>query len=172
MNAIAGVRRLQVLPSILVAGAAAFAVLAASCAPKPQAAGTADTAALATALTQRDADWSKAAATRNAETVASYYAADAIVYPPNAPAVTGRANAKAVWASLFADSTFKLSWKTDHAQVATSGDLGFTAGTFEDSFKGPDGKPVHEKGKYVCIWAKQADGSWKAIHDIWNTDTK
>jgi ketosteroid isomerase-like protein len=27
-------------------------------------------------------------------------------------------------------------------------------------------------GKYVCIWAKQADGTWKAIHDIWNTDSK
>jgi ketosteroid isomerase-like protein len=56
--------------------------------------------------------------------------------------------------------------------VSTSGDLGFTAGTYEDSFKGPDGKLVNEKGKYVCTWRKEKDGTWKAIHDIWNTDSK
>ena len=31
---------------------------------------------------------------------------------------------------------------------------------------------VHEKGKYVCTWRKEKDGTWKAIHDIWNTDAK
>jgi ketosteroid isomerase-like protein len=169
MNGIAGAKRLQGPTSILVAGAAVAALFAASCAPK---ADTADTAAMAKTLTQVDADWSKAAATKNADAIASYYAADAIAYPPNAPAVTGQAAAKAAWASFFVDPTFTISWQTDHADVAKSGDLGFTAGTYEDSFKGADGKPVHEKGKYVCIWAKQADGSWKAIHDIWNTDTK
>jgi ketosteroid isomerase-like protein len=56
--------------------------------------------------------------------------------------------------------------------VAKSGDLGFTTGTYEDSFKGTDGKMVSEKGKYVCMWKKQKDGTWKAIHDIWNSDAK
>ena len=27
-------------------------------------------------------------------------------------------------------------------------------------------------GKYVCTWKKQKGGTWKAIHDIWNTDAK
>jgi ketosteroid isomerase-like protein len=31
---------------------------------------------------------------------------------------------------------------------------------------------VSEKGKYVCMWKKQKDGTWKAIHDIWNSDAK
>jgi ketosteroid isomerase-like protein len=39
--------------------------------------------------------------------------------------------------------------------VSASGDLGFTAGTYEDSFKGPDGKLVTEKGKYVSTWRKE-----------------
>jgi ketosteroid isomerase-like protein len=56
--------------------------------------------------------------------------------------------------------------------MAKSGDLGYTAGTYEDSFKGPDGKQVNEKGKYVAAWKKQKDGTWKAIHDIWNADAK
>ena len=126
----------------------------------------------AKALAQLDDDWSKAAATRDADRVASFYAEDAIAYPPNEPVAIGRAAARKVWASYFADPSFKISWKTVHAGVSASGDLGFTAGTYEDSFKGPDGKLVHEKGKYVCTWKKDKNGTWKATHDIWNTDSK
>ncbi len=124
----------------------------------------------ATVLAKLDDDWSKAAATKDADRVASFYAEDAIAYPPNDSAAVGRPAAKKVWNSYFADPSFKISRKTDHAGV--SGDLGFTAGTYDDSFKGPDGKLVSKKGKYVCTWKKQKDGTWKAIHDIWNADTK
>jgi len=119
-------------------------------------------------LAKLDDDWSKAAATRDAERVASFYADDAIAYPPGMPVAIGRAAAQRVWASFFVNSTFKISWKTDHASV--NGDLGFTSGTYEDSYKGADGKPVAETGKYVCVWKKQKDGRWKAAHDIWNGD--
>jgi ketosteroid isomerase-like protein len=124
------------------------------------------------ALARLDDDWSKAAIARNVDKVASFYAADCMAYPPNAPASVGAAAAKAVWASYFADSSFTISWTTTHADVAKSGDLGYTTGTYQDSYKGPDGKMVNEVGKYVCVWAKQKDGSWKAVHDIWNSDTK
>jgi len=152
--------------SMLVACGAAGALVLASCAP------AVDTAAIATTLTQLDDEWSKAAATRNADSVASFYAADAIAYPPNEPVAIGKDAAKKVWATYLSDSTFSISWKTAHAGASKSGDLGFTTGTYEDSFTGPDGQRVTETGKYVCIWAKQADGSWKAIHDTWNTDAK
>ncbi|MFO0827309.1 MAG: DUF4440 domain-containing protein [Phycisphaerales bacterium] len=132
----------------------------------------ADLDADAKALIKLDDDWSKAAATRDAAKVASFYADDAFAYPPNEPLASGRAAAQKVWAAYFAEPTFTISWKTTHAEVAKSGELGYTIGTYDDSFKGPDGKPVREKGKYSCIWKKQKDGSWKAIHDMWNSDAK
>jgi uncharacterized protein (TIGR02246 family) len=132
----------------------------------------ADMDANAKVLAKLDDDWSKAAATRDADRVASFYAEDAIAYPPQEPAAIGRAAAKKVWAAYFADKSFTISWKTVHAEVAKSGDLGYTTGTYESSFKGADGKPVSEKGKYLCTWRKQKDGTWKAIHDMWNSDAK
>ena len=150
----------------VVAAAGAFAVLFSGIA------AFAHVDANAKALAKLDDDWSKAAATRDADRVASFYAEDAIAYPPNEPGAIGRPAAKKVWAAYFADPTYSISWKTVHAEVAKSGDLGFTAGMYEDSFKGPDGKMVHGKGKYVCTWRKEKDGTWKAIHDIWNTDAK
>lgn len=124
------------------------------------------------ALAKLDDDWSKAAATRDAGRVASFYAEDAIAYPPNEPAAIGRAAAQRVWASFFADPGFTISWTTLHAGVSKSGDVGYTTGVYEAAFKGADGKAIVEKGKYVCVWAKQRDGSWKAVHDIWNADAK
>jgi ketosteroid isomerase-like protein len=130
----------------------------------------ADMDANAKALAKLDDDWSNAAVARDVEKVASFYAEDAVAYPPNEPAAVGKAAAKKVWATYFSDPTFNISWKTRHAEV--TGDIGYTAGTYEDSLKGPDGKTVNEKGKYLCVWRKQKDGSWKAIHDIWNADSK
>lgn len=174
MRGIAAGHRLQ---GLLLAVAAAGAIVVSfsvrpSIAAEPPAAASNDPAALAKALIKLDDDWSKAAASKDAELVASFYAEDAIAYPPNEPVCVGRAAAKKVWAAYFEDKTFSISWKTLHAEVAKSGELGFTAGTYEDSYRGPDGKLVTEKGKYLCNWKKQKDGSWKAIHDMWNSDAK
>ena len=121
-------------------------------------------------LAKLDDEWSAAAGTRDAKRVAAFYADDAIVYPPNMPMATGRAQAEKVWAGAFADPSYRLAWKTTHAEV--SGGFGYTSGTFEESFKGPDGKTVKGTGKYLCVWKKQGDGSWKALHDMWNSDAK
>ena len=147
---------------------AAFAILFSA---RPAFASDSDSEAKA--LTKLDDDWSNAAATKDADRVASYYAENGIAYPPNAPVAVGRDAAKTVWAAYFADPGFiSISWKTLHAEVAKSGDVGFTSGTYEFSYKGPDGKPGMEKGKYLCVWQKQPDGTWKATHDMWNADAK
>lgn len=57
-----------------------------------------------------------------------------------------------------------------NAQVSSGGDLGFTSGTYEESYKGADGKRIKNTGKYVTIWARDKGGDWKAIRDIWNAD--
>lgn len=131
-----------------------------------------DMSAKAKMLTKLDDDWSAAAVARDVDRVASFYAEDAIAYPPGEPVAVGRAAAKKVWAAYFADPTFSISWKTLHAEVSKSGELGYTSGTYEASYKGPDGKTVAEKGKYLCTWKLQGDGTWKAVHDMWNTDAR
>jgi uncharacterized protein (TIGR02246 family) len=129
-----------------------------------------DMSAEAKGLAKLDDDWSAAAATRDAKKVASFYAEDGIAYPPNQPTAIGRAEAEKVWAAYFSDPTYGISWKTTHAEV--TGTLGYTTGIYEDSFKGPDGKTVNGNGRYLCVWRKESDGTWKVVHDMWNTDSK
>ena len=166
-----GVRRPGLSFPLFALGLAAL-LFTTACASTGGADAKAEAKAGAALLTRLDDEWSTAAATRDAELVASFYADDAVAYPPNEPVAHGRAAAKKVWAAYLGDPSFTISWKTVHAEVAASGDIGFTSGTYQDAFKGPDGKLVHETGKYLCVWRKQADGSWKAIHDMWNADAK
>jgi len=74
MNWFSGSQYRQGLRSILAAGGAIAALGSASCAR------AVDTEAMARSLTQLDDAWSQAAATRNADSVGSFYAADAIAY--------------------------------------------------------------------------------------------
>ena len=123
-------------------------------------------------LAKLDDDWSACAVKKDINALASYYADDARVYPPNDVIVVGNAPAKKMWGDVLADPSTSISWKTVTAEVAKSGDLGVTAGTYVMSFKGPDGKMATEHGKYLCVWKKDAQEKWKAFHDTWNSDTK
>jgi ketosteroid isomerase-like protein len=159
-------RKLLKLNVLAATSAVAALLLSAACAPQV------DTEAATKALTQLDGEWSKAAQAKDADRTASYYAEDVVIYAPNEPQSIGRDAAHKIWAAYFADTSFTISWTTVHAAVAKSGDFGFTAGTYDNSYRGPDGKLVNEKGKYLEVWQKQKDGSWKCVQDMWNKDAK
>ncbi len=47
--------------------------------------------------------------------------------------------------------------------------MGYTIGTYELTVE-QDGAPMVTVGKYVTLWKKQADGSWKVVVDCFNAD--
>ena len=122
------------------------------------------------ALRDLDAQWSKAAAAKDAEGAASYYAEDAAVMPPNAPIAAGKEAIRGFWKGMVASPGFAVGWKATKAEVARSGDLACLIGTYELTLNDASGKPVNERGKYVEVWKKQADGKWKVAADIFNSD--
>jgi ketosteroid isomerase-like protein len=56
-----------------------------------------------------------------------------------------------------------IRWKPLRADVADSGDLGYTWGVAE-SGPGKDG-PFKPYGIYVTIWKRATDGKWKFVYD-------
>ncbi|HWR17642.1 MAG TPA: DUF4440 domain-containing protein [Terriglobales bacterium] len=122
------------------------------------------------ALIALDEEWSKAAVAHDADKVASFYAEDAHLYPPNEPGFVGRDKARESWAKTLSDPNVTVSWKTTSAGI--DGNTGWTAGTTQASIKGADGKTTVQTGKYLCVWKKGPDGKWKAVHDMWNNDSK
>ncbi len=115
----------------------------------------------------RDADeqWSKVAAAKDLDKTVSFYAADAVVLPPNQAAVTTKDGIRNLWKGFF-DSLMEISWKTTRVDMAKSGDMGYLIGTYEMTMK--DG--TKDKGKYCEVWKKQADGKWKVSTDMFSSD--
>lgn len=58
-----------------------------------------------------------------------------------------------------------LTWRPVFASVAASGDLGFTIGESIRTGRGPSGAAVQRFGKYITVWQRQRDGSWKFVVD-------
>ena len=100
----------------------------------------------------------------------SAYSEDASLMFPNSPILHGEDLRTAI-KGLAADPNFSIQFTTDKAVVVKSGELGYTRGTYTMTMSNPNTKkPVREKGKYVTIYARQPDGSWKMIEDINNPD--
>jgi ketosteroid isomerase-like protein len=62
-----------------------------------------------------------------------------------------------------------LTWTPVHAEMAASGDLGYTYGNYIYTAKNKEGKLVANYGKYTSIWRKQKDGQWKVVVDMGNS---
>ncbi len=82
----------------------------------------------------------------------------------SAGTITGRAAIREDMAKAFADTAFTLTWEP--LQSDASGDLGYTNGTYEARFRDAKGNAMTRTGRYLTIWKKQADGSWKVVRDI------
>ncbi|HEY2964285.1 MAG TPA: DUF4440 domain-containing protein [Pyrinomonadaceae bacterium] len=132
---------------------------------------TSDTrAAEETALKKLDDEWSKAAASRDVEKTISYYSDDAVLMLPNIPTLTGKEPIRTLWKSMLDSPAFSGGWKATKVEVARSGDLAYVSGTYQLNEQDDSGKPIMDKGKYVEVWRKQADGSWKCMADMFSSD--
>lgn len=101
----------------------------------------------------------------------SFFAPEARLLTPDGPQANGVAAIQEAYSELASLPGFSLSWQANFAEVATSGDLGFSVGTFVMNMDGPDGNPVTRTGKYGTVWAKQDDGEWRVVLDAPNFDS-
>jgi ketosteroid isomerase-like protein len=56
------------------------------------------------------------------------------------------------------------------AEIEGTATMAWSRGTYKLTMMIPGAEPMADHGKFLEIWAKQADGSWKVKHDIFNSD--
>ncbi len=61
------------------------------------------------------------------------------------------------------EGSFTLEWEPMNGEVAKSGELGFTYGTYTSKTK-----DITTRGTYVSVWKKDKSGKWKYILDSGN----
>jgi ketosteroid isomerase-like protein len=96
-----------------------------------------------------------------------YAAEDAVILREKSFPQVGK-NAMAERFKLFSDTGFMLTWEPQFADVAASGELGYSYGIYTSTSKDSLGSPLVEKGTYVSIWKKDDRGKWKFVLDTGN----
>lgn len=119
------------------------------------------------ALKDNEAQWNKDFAAKDLEKLVAHYAADAVLMSPGAPTASGKEAIRAVLKEMLADPALSLKFHAARVEVAKSGDMAFTQGSYTMTVTDPSTKrPMNDKGSYVTVYKKQPDGSWKAVSDI------
>jgi uncharacterized protein (TIGR02246 family) len=108
----------------------------------------------------------KVANARDAAAFASHFAADAVMMTPGQPPKRGPDEIQAGMKNLLSDPNFRIDFASDITDVADSGDMAATRGSYTLTVTDPaSGKAREDKGSYVTVFRKQKDGAWKAVLD-------
>ena len=111
--------------------------------------------------------WDVAQNADDVDGLMAIYGGDMAAMPPDMPEVAGADAIRALWTEFVAqgqDSDNVLQG------FRVSGDVAAMWGTytFTSMPEGEEGIPV--AGKWMALLERQADGSWKMLRNIWNTD--
>ena len=108
-----------------------------------------------------------AALAKDFATWATLFLDDAVINPPNEPAVKGRAAIRA-WLEKFPPLT---EFKLNNEKVEGREDLAYVLGTYTMTITPPGAPgPVKDSGKFVTVVRKQADGRWLCAVDMFSSD--
>lgn len=155
----------------------ALLVLGAACQPAPKTETMGGESAIApvglsgedeAAIRAVDAEWARAASAGEGNAVAALYTSDATVLPPMEPPHQGEAAGK-YWIDVL--NGFSGPTELTTTAVEGQGDLAYAVGGYRQTLTpkkaGAKSLPT-EEGKYIEVFKKQADGSWKIVYDMWS----
>ena len=121
------------------------------------------------AITRTTAELLSAVNACDADGCSAVWAANGILMPPHHPSVEGHQAIVQYFRSLFARSRLRFTFASSDIQLA--GDTAFERVTYTAIiWPRDDDPPIEDVGKGVHVYQRQADGSWKLTHDIWNSD--
>jgi uncharacterized protein (TIGR02246 family) len=110
----------------------------------------------------------EAIAAGDAAAVAGLYTEEATVMPPDAASVTGREAIESLWSGVMESGAKSVDLTT--LQVEGNGDLAYEIGAFTLTVQ-PEGQDAAEaSGKYVVVWKRGDDNTWRLHVDIWNSN--
>jgi ketosteroid isomerase-like protein len=114
-----------------------------------------------TLLFDLEAKFAQATAEGGGKSFAAWFAPDGVLLGKGQPPVHGRdaIASRANWLP----KNYQLTWTPTDAVLSPLGDQGYTWGHYEGHSRDADGNPLVTTGRYLTIWRKEPDGSWKVV---------
>ena len=72
--------------------------------------------------------------------------------------------------ATWSPATYRLTWTPEGGELSPAGDMGYTWGHYEGRSVGPEASGTVERGRYMTVWKKEPDGTWKIVMDSSNED--
>ena len=119
------------------------------------------------AIEAANARFSEAFARGDANALSAMYTSDAIAFPPDSEMIRGNEAIGEFWKAT-RDSGVRGAALTT-VEVGRSGDFAYEVGKVSLTIQPAGEEPTTAVAKYVVVWKRQADGSWKLHRDIWNS---
>ncbi|MDX1392932.1 MAG: nuclear transport factor 2 family protein [Gemmatimonadota bacterium] len=139
--------------------------LTACSAPEPDATPATDMPpADAGQLMEADRTFASEVAARGIDAWVEAFAEDGAMLRPGAE-VRGHGAIREAMAGAFSSPGSSLTWDPTHAEISSSGDLGYTIGRYVSTAPGPDG-PTTSEGAYTTVWRRNPAGDWKVVLDL------
>jgi len=102
----------------------------------------------------------------DANAAASIYTADAHLLPPSAGPMIGRDDIRAYWQAGIDAGVAEITLTAD--AVAQNDDLAYETGAYVIRVDANERARVVERGHYVQVYQRQADGSWQRAVEIFS----
>ncbi len=99
--------------------------------------------------------------------LAASYTEDAIIMPPDADMIQGQRGIEEFWNGVIQMGAKDAVLTT--VDLNGSGDFVYEIGKYNFTIQLEDQESMEAIGKYVVVWKKTADGTWKLHVDIWNS---
>jgi ketosteroid isomerase-like protein len=120
------------------------------------------------ALRKTTQDWAMACNTKQLDDLVDLYVPDATVLRPNVPAVRGAAAIREFFFGLLDAGMSEVEMDSQRAELF--GDYGYETGRCKSLVPSAVGKRREERGKYLVLLNRQANGDWKIVADSWSSD--
>jgi ketosteroid isomerase-like protein len=112
--------------------------------------------------------WVRATNAKDIDMWSSYLAPDALFQPPGIHPLDTREAILEYYRSLFADPNFALDCQQLAVEVADSKQMAWARGICRATFTNPDGQAASGVSRWLKVWIKLPDGSWKCRANTWN----
>jgi uncharacterized protein (TIGR02246 family) len=113
-------------------------------------------------ITEIGAQWARNWNAGDLDKLVQAYAPDAVYMPPHHAAIHGRDAIHEYLKAPMQHGVGQLSYEVTF--VKHSGDLAYDVGRYSMTGKRDD------RGKYLTVWRRQANGEWLIVADTWSSD--
>jgi uncharacterized protein (TIGR02246 family) len=121
------------------------------------------------AIKVADSTFAAAVLRGDSTALAALFAEDAVVMWPNAKASRGNEAIAKSFGAFFSSMQVPV-FRYEPQDVIVAGDYAIETGTYEITTRTKDHKSSHDVAKYILVWRKQPDGSYKVFRDIANSN--